>query len=127
MDPDRGLQHVMLVAMGPLGGFRDDPDGRPAASSWAGFMSTGHMRESRPRPVRVARKHHKRRPVSRFFGSGFFRPRVRGVVAPGHFARLSIELDRGGGWCPEWTPGTTNGRTFSAVVALIRSAWLVLV
>ena len=31
-----------------------------------------------------------------FFGSGFFRPRVRGVVAPGHFARLSIELDRGG-------------------------------
>ena len=33
MDPDRLLQHVMLVAMGTLGGFRDDPDGRPAASS----------------------------------------------------------------------------------------------
>ena len=32
VDPDRGLQHVMLVAMGTLGRGRDDRSGRTAGS-----------------------------------------------------------------------------------------------
>ena len=55
-----------------------------------------HVRESRPRPVRVARKHHKRGRRPGIFGAGFFRLRVRGVVAPGHFWRLSVGRGRGG-------------------------------